>query len=639
MLLHDWANGACLSKGVLDLVAGRAGGGLDVYCRYMSEASLIDENASFSGLARFGRIDKQLVARLRYFASEPTREPAHWSIFSKDDLARLGSLYNLGFLVYVYTPTASESVPSVMSSEWWIRKAQSDQTVGRLSLCHDSRGPEERLVRDSLTPILITNRPPFRLFNLPEELVSVLDARSYIWFGDVKGPAEDVCLDLTLCRGDYLEAVDRLLNLTPSPDTLARQAGPLTSLRSIITSDRSELFQRWGRSLMIASFARQSGKSFMSRSARRDPRSFLVTCLAIASELSEADNDFADHAVEDTIVVCVHARRYLMLLSEPFRLQTLIYHLDTRGLADKLLNSSDLSGVSLRLAPEVEAEAKQKRLSKKKKRASDQIVKKCRCSICRAEAYAGNMSRAGPERLCTVPYSTRDLLEMLGAYDEAGKSLLQRLVKLSVAAMDIESQTISLDFNTPRPGPRVRYEEFGGPILQGHVQKTQRPIMVGHTDTLCRERGEYWFDLVADDSPKAVYDMMARYWLRTVKLKNEAVAAKSAICEELKVLVGRYRDAFFTFANSWLEMSTIQRDYLLQAEKAKLERLLFEKALEPDQFKEMTRDAEDSFLNSDDWRMAEMKALASAFRSSIPGLLEARIAKLCGRYIVFNFYG
>ena len=640
-MVQDWAdsnNGTCLSKALLDCIAQqRDNGGLAIYYKYMSEASLIDVDVSFSGLSRFGRIDPRVIAHLQYLVDRPHCEPAHWSIFSKDDVGRLGYLLKLRFVIYAYTPKDSEIVPPRVADNYWIDKVANLHTSGRLTLCHDFRGVEEANCSSTLFGVVLTTKPPYRLFRVQEQHFDQLDAGTHVWFASEPGRPAESCVNIEHCGNDYLAAIDRLLNI-PSRQHVEPE---VASLRGLVEIDRSKLFKRWGLSVMIGHFFRRLGKSFMSRGARQDPKRTLFTCLAIGSEDAEEDSleDFADHAVPETIVVCIYARKYVCLVSEPFRLQTLINHLDTRGLSDKLSNRSDLSGVPRTLSRNSVAEALQKRQQQQRLRAGERIKKRCKCATCKSSKYKANMAPAGPERLCTVPYSISDLLTMLSALDDKAVATVKRMVNLSVAAMDIESSTIALDLHSSHPGPRVRYDEFGGPMLGGFVSKTQRPIMIGHTDTLAREEGTRWYDTVVDDSPKAVYDMMARYWLYVSHRQRKASNAKKELGAELVSLAALYKDAFFTFSNAWLEGSQLQRDYLLDMERKRLQRLFDCGALGLEEFNHFTEQAEDLYLRSDDWRMATITELAAAFRCSIPGMLESKISKLCHRYVIFNFYG
>lgn len=633
-MIQDWAEGRCLTKALLNCVSGMTrdndAGGLSVYINYMNETSLIDLDVSFSGLSRFGRIDTSLIADLQYKLQSPNTEPAHWSIFSKDDVARLGNMLNVRFVIYAYTGPAA--VPYRLPDRHW---SSAPMRAGQVTMVHDFRGVEETNP-GRLVGIVITAKAPQRLFKVSEDELELIDALTKVEFVEMPGRPAEVGVDVRDCDNDYLRAVDRLLHM---PDRQTEER--CQSMRQIVEIDRHKLFQRWGQPVMIAHFSRCLGKGVL-RSQKKSPTSFLFTCLAIACELTSPDceEDFADHATPDTIVVAVYAEKFVCLVAEDVRLQILVRHLDTRGMTETLANRGDLSGVPRTLPASVVAEACRKKLEERRSRRPRRAIPKlCTCFDCRSPQYTQNMAPAGPERLCTVPYTLSELLDMLGALDESAKRALKRMVNLSIASMDLESLTLDLDLSTPHPGPRVRFDEFGGPTLAGHVKKTQRPVMVGHTDTLSREAGVRWFDVVADDSPKAVFDMMARYWLHVTRLQRAAIAAKKELCKELFELAGLYKTAYMTFSSGWLEASVLQRNYLLAAERTRLTRLFEEDVLGDDEYKHRIEEAEERFLNSEEWKMASLSDLLAAFRSTIPGQLETKLRKLCHRYVVFNFYG
>jgi len=641
--LRDWAKECCLGKAFLDCVSNRRGGGFELYLRYLNETSLTDEELNFSGLSRFGPLNASAVAAHQYKVSEPYTEPAHWSFFSESDVNRIGNLAGVRIVIYNFDNGGRlcQPIPEKINSEYWIKRCEKKDDSRRLTLWHDSRLGLQ--AGENLCVLLAcTSVNPKRLFKLPSDQADLLDGLCNVWFGQVQGPAREVCLSiLDQPQFDFLSLVDSLLGIAPTAEK--EDLEKITRLSEFWLADRHKLYRRWasaGSCLLLLSFERRWGKP--NKKTSWLPKNLRFCCLAITSELTPAEaceTDFVDHATPDAKVICFYGQKYAVLLSEPFRLQALTFHLDTRGLAEKLLNRSDLSGVPKTLSKDIFDQAKAENKLKRKRRAGDSIVKKCKCRDCKNLKYAENMSSAGPEQLCTVPLSIRDLLRMLGALSKRAESVIKRMVELSVASMDIESQTSSLDFTGPRPGPQTCYHEFGGPVLEGHLLQVQRPIMLGHTDALSRERGERWQDVVSDDSPKAVYDMFARYWLKVTKLKRAASREKKAICGELLELSSRYNEAFAAFASSWLEVSRIQKDHLKEKDLQKLKDQLSSGNLSVEQHQHLAAETEREYENSDDWVMAETKALASAFRNTVPGLLQSSLLKLCHRYVVFNFYG
>ena len=641
----------CLGKAVLDCLADGRGRGIDIYSRYINETTLIDTDLSFTGLSRFGLVNRQMMAKLQYREDSPTIEPAHWSVFSGHDIAKVASLLSVDLVMFL----CDANVPFAVSNSYW-----TSQMSSKLWLWHDTRThlPVDSRKEIVLFVATVAGNTPRRLFKLPSRQLDRLTLQSHIWFGREVGSARHVCLSVDDFNGNYLSLIDTLLDIAPPPPTTTTTteiAGHFASLSDFYGCDRHALHKRWAAAascVVILSYLHKAGKSVNARHWI-NPKALRFTCLAITSDRATdvCVDDFVDHATPDATVVCFVGGKYACLLAEPYRIQALTYHTDTRGLAQRLMNRTDLSSVPRVLPAEtVAAAAAEKRRKNKSKNCDSskwkRLKKICRCSCCRRDAkkYASNMASFGPERLCTVPYSLTDLLQMLGAYDARSRQLVRRMVHLSVAAMDIESQTIEVDLAGPKPGPRLRYPQFGGPTVEGHIVKTQRPIMIGHSDVLLREGSRHdgngwWYDTVTDDSPEAVYAMLARYWLRVCHLHREARDEKKKISTELFDLVAKYRSAFDAYSKLWVEMSEMDRSSRLTRELADLHHQLVENVIDEDQYKVLADFAERAYLRSDEWAMPEYAAMLAAFRCTVPGKLEARLLTLLHRYVVFTFYG
>jgi len=651
-LVVDWTRDGRLSltKAALDCLAGEQDRGIDVYAKYVNECTLIDTDLSFSGLSRLGSINRNLMASLQYRADDPAAETAHWSFYSGQDLVKISELLDVGIAVFLWE---SGELPAVISRPRLLSRLAVPGR--RLYPWHDTRDVHMPSHADdvdadaNLVVMVVAVHPPGRQRRLFQLLPSDYDLclrKATIWFAQTPGPTDTSCLHVDDFGGDYLSLVDAVLGLPPRPTT-----NPMFSLFDFYECDRSVLFRRWseaGSCVAIVSYKHKKGRSFHPRQWS-NPNHVRYACLAIASNMSPTDCtvDFADHASPDARVVCFVGGKYACLLAEPHRQQAIAQHLDTRGLKQTLRNRGDLSGVPKVLSPEAVAAAAAAHKAKKdeKKKSRKRYMRRvCRCRTCRQDAkkYANNMAEWGPERLCSVPYSMADLLQMLGAYDDRAQQLIRRLVRLSVAAMDIESQTIEVDLTGPRPGPRVRYPQFGGATLEGHVIKTQRPLMIGHSDELLRRgetEGGWWHDTVTDDSPAAVYNLMARYWCRVTQLRRDAAAEKTAIAQDLLDLVGLYRQAYDAYTSLWIEMSVDDRRSQHNMELASLQADLLEGAIDEAGYNALADLADTTYFQSDEWAMPEESATAAAFRCTVPGLLEARVRALIRRYVVFSFYG
>jgi len=651
--LRDWAADCCLSKAFLDSLAGRKNAGFELYERHMGKATLIDSDLSFSGLSRYGLVGARVMADVQYKLAEPLTEPSHWSVFSQEDVASIGRLAERRIVIYAHDSTGDSAIPQTVSTDFWINKTASDWGSARFWIWHDGRLDVTPTPTTSdhfqdlweLAAFVVTSGGgrKTRLFRLPAEQVSALDARAHVWFGLDRGPAEQVCKHVDDFGGDFLALADSLLGLQDDDNDGEKQVA--CSLDDFIELDRRRLYSRWsklapsGVLLLSHTFCKLR---VLSRRNRNDPFALRFRTLVITSQFTPEMStvDFADHAMPEAKVVCFYGQKFGCLLSDAYRDQAVTFHLDTRGLAQKLLNRSNFSGVPKTLPREQVKTAQEDRKSKKRPHAGDKIVKICQCRVCRtSKKYDENMSRAGPERLCTVPYSLTDILQMLGAYDSNARVMISRLVKLSVAAMDIESQTVTVDLEGPRPGPSVEYPTIGGPILEGHVIKTQRPIMLGHTDCLMRERGETWYDITSNDTPEAVFNMFSRYWLKVSLVKKQAHREKIRVSQQLSELAGKYQEAYSTYARGWLELSTLEREHHHQAALRDLAARRDSGKLSDEQIKNLSDQIDSTYLESEDWALPTFASILKAFYNTVPGILAKRLSALQRRYVVFNFYG
>jgi len=678
-LLSDWAaeRSTCLTKALLDSLAGSDESGFDIYYAYLETCLLFDEEINFSALSRFGHTSKAIVSRYQYRTAHPSEEPAHFSFYSQHDVNRLASLRNLEIVVYSYDDRGcSTRIPAHLDRDYWknhFENAFSDSELqlrrSRLTLFHDFRALQ---IAPDTGPrrvfYLVTAKNPRRLFRLPPD--TCIDSHVRPWFADPEHPIVDASPRFGAGEWDYLAACDRVLAGSAVQD-LPRTSDKLTSASDFLCVERVSLYDRWAQlqactgssppdCYLVVTFCRLGGKSVLARrTAPPAPAQFKFTTLALASPRSAtSEADDADFVTTDTLVLCLFADRYVCLLHERYRIAVVSSHLHAKGLKERLLNRTNFSEVRKKLTPAEVEEAKrqekervaknlsrrrkggcQKKAPKKADRAGDKIEKKCRCADCRSLIYTNNMARAGPERLCSSPYTARELLRLLGMLDAETNSLIERMLELSIAAMDLESQTIELSMAGPRPGPQIVYPEIAGPILEGHVRKVQQPIMIGHTDVLTRERGERWRDSVADDSVESIYKMFARYWLRVSRLQKEAKTLKQKTSEKLVEVIAEYRRAHFAFSDRWCAASRSERSTLHEAEQAELAELRIRDELDSTAFEALSRDATDRFFSSDEWKIPDAKAIALSFRHLPHGQLQRQLGRICNRYIVFSFYG
>ena len=673
--LKDWAaaRSTCLTKALLDSLACDGETGFDIYYKYLDTCLLFDDDINFSALSRFGHSSKDIVSRYQFKSGNPLDEPAHFSFFSQHDLNRLGSMRGIEIVIYAYDDRSSAvRIPSHLDSQFWKTHFSCSNSFeltrrrAKLTLFHDFRALEVARGEESARKLfyIVTCKSPRRLFQLPDDCN--LDVHVRPWFSD-----GGLVQDARLASGElnYLSACDRVLSKRASSDDDDDDEYDvrLSSASDFLVTDRSYLYERWSRCVeepkpgcfILVAFCRLAGKTPLVRlNSLPSVNNFRFTTLAVVSPRSEDSGaDEADFVTSDTIVLCIFANRFVCRLSEDYRLGVAASHLHAKGLKERLQNRTNLSEVPRVLTSEQKEAARQAALEKERKRgsrnrylqkvkprkiraprASDTIKKKCRCRDCRSELYSSNMSRAGPERLCSTPYTARELLRLLGRLDAEASSLVERLLELSISAMDMESQTINLSMEGPRPGPQIVYPEIAGPVLEGHVKKVQRPIMIGHTDALSRERGERWRDTVSDDSVEAVFKMFARYWLRVSKLHRQSRELKIKTAESLFEVVANYQQAFFTYSDRYNASTREERATCYEAELLELSQRKTRGDIDATTYEALFDDCFKLYFTSDEWKLPDAKTAALSFRNLPPGLLKRQLNKICDRYIVFSFY-
>jgi len=652
-LSKAFLRGISASRGV----EGKFSPDFSLYYEYRNQLTMVDDQLNFSALSRFGDASEELVYRLQFRGESPAEEPHHFSFFSSEDLGRLASHLDIVVVVYLYENSRKPATPVRLPNgdAFWMELLENFPSERRhFFLFHDYRLLEEEQTRTKpVYSFVLTSKLPRSLYLVgrPDLLLPSLDAFSHAWFSLSPGTAY-----LTCCRfrQNCYAGVDAVV--VGRDETSAESYGDnahVLTLEDLLCADRSRLYSRWSRlyarergtssprCFIVVLFVRMAGKNLKGpRVAKKFV--FVTAAVASASSAPGETRDLAAHVSDDAFVVCLFGKRYACRVREDIRVRVIQMHRQAKSAKEVLQNRSNLSGVPRTLPPEEfaaaveEADRQKKEKSSGKKHLPEFI---CKCEDCLSTPYIENMGKNGPDRLCSLPYSLSDLLRLLGLFTAETETLVERLCELSLAAMDIESQTIATSNRGPFPGPRVSYEEFGGPTYEGHVVHTQRPIMLGHTDCLSHEANFKWIDQVANDSVSAVYDLFARYWLHVTACRKAATAEKRRLSISLTETVAKYRAAHAAYTTFWSENSRLERDVMLQEELAVLQ--CQKPYFDADTFDALLANLQSRYYESEEWTMPDecSKKMAAAFRNMLPGQLETQLLKLQHRYVVFSFYG
>lgn len=620
--LRDWTRGGtlCLSKAVLDSLRPEDGRGDLLYRDYFRPYTLLEPDANLSSLERYGPVWEDDVYRHFYAAGRPRTEPRWFSFASAADLNRASRLAGFELVVYFLAAAGGDAETRLVSFPRGEPALRALEGLP-LGILHDHRwlGDGRRPTRR----LLLLPRTA-RLLSFPDEAEAdeflvrhhVLGSPDFCRPGDEAPARAAVGPDLGGCA-DYGEALRLCLDLPPRP-TPPELAGDVADLSGLRLADEGGLFRVLGETPCLVVYcvgARVSGRG------RRLRAVYDYATLAVASR--EGGRPVSAVLSEDVAVLCVYGERFCCRLGPAESRRVVALHLNTVGRGERLSNRPDAP------VPKRAPGGAGSRPPLKGKK----LPRVCRCRLCGAgaRAYEGNMAPSGPERLVSVPLTATDLLRSLGLATPENLAVLETLRSLSLAAMDIESSTVTVDLAGPRPGPRVWYAEYDAAVLEGHVKKVQRPVMVAHTDQLAFSRGEPpWSLTVADDSVSAVFDMMQEYWRRVTEARDAAVAEKLRAAAPLLEELGRYRRAYCDL--SW-EFEARHREGLAREAADEIASLGARGA--PPELEAAVRARRDERTA----RLPPPGKVHQGWDATLPGQLEKLLRRLCAAYTVFTFCG
>lgn len=631
-----------LSKSLLDNVDDNRTG-LEIYTDYFKSFVLVDEDTNLSSISRFENFDLELRS-VFYKLDEPAKEPTYFSFHSHHDVNRLSSVLDQEIVIYFFDDTEVD-----------LRRKQSLASTDRLEIFHDFRGLQsaDRAQQKVAYFVFTTGK---RLFKLPESAdryycitcpFFALDSE-YVYSNPFDGSNDGGYVDLKeACRSLLGAKKDSDLNLVNS-ETIKRAS-------DFVSADSVKLYAEWQVPCLIVYYCRNNfkGKS-RSSSLRKSLKNCYFTTLTLVTGQSEDEGISAllKSCMNSVKVLCIYNERFVCILDEPFRTALLQRHLDTTGLKETLVNRGNyFHEIPKTLSPAEIEEAllkkKAKEAAKLQKTKGGRRVKKtirdeklCGCNICaKSEEFDCNMSKFGPEKLCTINYSIRDLLKMLGSCSSENEEILDQLCEWSIASMDIESRTCTSDMGTPAPGPTVSYLEIDSANLEAHVKKVQRPLMIAHVDAGLMESS---FDdccfVVDSDSESSVFAMMERYWAFVLNRRVFVKSKKKELAKPLLALIDEYKKAFFEFIRQWTQTDLYDRDQQHLNELVTLEATVGSLGLCKEDADALRRTIEDKYREQQ-WSAPEEKYFDRTWYQTLPGKLEVELNKLLTSYQIFSFYG
>ena len=676
--MRNLADNCCLTKALLESLLDDKSG-LDLYLHFFENSQFADPNAdvNVASFARFGT-SQRAMRSMQYRSNEPYAEPPHFSFFSPQNVARLGQLNRVEIVIYYFAVRKGIQVPANPDENYWRTKLlQPYHDYRAISYSNnrirddddDDDDDEVEAIIPTVFYVVTSKKQLFRFANgsvgadAAFQLTPPFFCDRDSFFTGVDFPSEPPDFGF----GDFVTAAESVLRQQGNLDDL----GPPLVFHpfNFTTINRRDLTLRWhsildeSTSVIIVSFVRLISKALVTPDQLVKPgrSKFSTLCivpsyLQLQSERTDGQVDSPNLVTSESQVLCIYGRRFVCSLSEEFRLDVINRHLKAVGAKERLHNQrSIMPDIGKRIPPQDIVDAynekmEQKRGTKKIKQGSSLLEKICKCPMCIDPKYEKNMFRSGPERLCTSPHTIRQLLRIMGLYDSTTEGLLKQVCELSVASMDIEARTVALDLEGPRPGPCVVYDEISTPVLEGHLKKVQKPVMIAHTDARSfnarasssdgsQPRQEQWCDTARDDSEKAIFDMFERYWLYVEERQSEMARAKRELLTPILAKLTKYQEAFEDYSKLWIESSRAEKAAAMMAAEQRIRQIYTDNLDNEEDVDVLVQSARDKIQASDDWRIPKFSDIVAAYRQTIPGRLADSLMRLIKCYVVFTFYG
>lgn len=271
--------------------------------------------------------------------------------------------------------------------------------------------------------------------------------------------------------------------------------------------------------------------------------------------------------------------------------------------------------------------------SKGKKKFFKPQKKNCGCELCSSQEYQHNMSHCGPEKLLQHEWSLRDLLRMLGQDSKENIKLVDHLLDMSMASMDIESMTVKLSQQCAGDS-KFKYKTIESKVsVEDHPVFIQKPIMICHADWLSlikpdpdkdgtEEEKEESFDVdrnhllllqAPSDDESDLFEFIRTYWRHVVHRYRIIVDLKKKMAQPLLDIVAKYHRAHLAAHATWTAPNLVDIDENGTVEFS----------------------SHHPYIAS----VEERKNVDNAWKHSLVGKLERKLNALIEEYSIFSFYG
>ena len=591
----------------------------EIYAEYFFPFTLVDEDSNLSCLKSRPQQERK-IRNTMFNLKDPLKDPAYFNFTSHTDLNRLSKAIKKDIVIYY----------------------AHDDRFKFFEIYHDFRGfsqkcppPPPQTPQSSSSSSSLSNFPVVDGYSMHPHSVRHRSKKIfsgpclfYVLTVSRKLYKFDSNLDKVFMAGSYFFSVPQTTHhMWWSEDyggLLARVLGvptpgfPIPTMLDLAFSV-SRLYQMWQKKVILVNFCKSNFNQKEARnvSRRLQPKFSYFFNLGIigppgADSVSALDLNSFD------VAVCFYAQTYACHLRPEFCKEIVTQYMSScRRDKPKSNNFANIPIVNLEERRLALAKMEAAKRAKKRKRNDDETnregetsreedgdrppvfkrSRKCQCQSCNSNIFQENMNADGPERLCSYYLDVSDLLYLLGADNDENLAIAEQLCKLSIASMDIESMTTTVDLEPPvREGGGLEYNVVDGARLEGHFKKVQKPIMIAHLDGLDNEEVKI-FQAGSDDE-ESIYAMMREYWSHVKESGARAKSEKMKIASPLFALINKYKIAHFDVYNEW-----------------------------------MSTQPQDATFGPDS------KGITRAWLASLPGQLEKRLFRLIYEYTIFSFYG
>lgn len=668
-----------------------------IYQKYVEKFELTHSQYNISALKRFSSAHQKLIQQSDYKLSSPDAEPNFFSFYSHSDVNRLARLL----------PSLHSSVYSA-DNDYFIVIYWCDQLdkYKKLEYFHDFRclSPEAPVQTNGkgIFFVVTSQHNLYKLKNAPSEtLLSPMDSLWYPssncprlpYFADSKiyqyisergfgGMLHELLSDQGVTvDSDLLSPIKTLDDLMLAESNLASSLSSQVKLLIICTFGRVQVSSAPTKHLRLN---RLKAKSRTNRLAPFSPgNSYFSTLFCVGGHRRKFAHQLTQAEIEKNVmVICLYGGGQMAA-----RLSGQYVHHIIKSIVQPVHHdkNTNIDVEVIDLAKKVNKQQQQQQQHSESEEIDfddddddndvdyvepsgkpPEFKKKCSCPECGTSTkYNDNMSSFGPEQLTTFQYSISDLLKLLGQDSPANLAILNQMLDMSVASMDIESMTVPLDVDKPNTCA-FNYQTIEPTVsVQDHALFVQKPIMICHMDWLSRPNEgteSHVFFQAASDDEYDIYELMKNYW-KAVKVRKETLTKmKHDLAEPIWAVIQRYRQAHFSFHALWYKKyplsakSSIQDPYHVCYDSCSSSDISStsdsnisqassdESALSEIELEVLTNRYKETHCQmmqtmEDDYLVYNNKVILASWRRSLAGQLEEALVKLESDYCIFSFYG